>query len=161
MPNLFIMCGPSGSGKSTFVRKHHQSDAVIVSTDSIRKELYGDESIQGDGARVFKIAYERIEKALKSGMDVWFDAMNIHYKDRKHLYKTYRPLCDKIVVFVMNTASLNDCIERQNLRNRKVPAEIVKHQYAHWILPNEEEAEEALILYSEEVEEIEALRIIH
>jgi predicted kinase len=45
-----FLIGLPGSGKSTFACKLQEMipNAVIVSSDTARKKLYGDESIQGD-----------------------------------------------------------------------------------------------------------------
>ena len=49
LPELIVLCGLPGAGKSTYARQYVQehSETKIMSSDSIRKELYGDESIQG------------------------------------------------------------------------------------------------------------------
>ena len=55
--NRFVMLvGPAGSGKSTVAKEMLSKDNfVIVSSDSVREELFGDESIQGDPSHIFNI----------------------------------------------------------------------------------------------------------
>jgi len=50
---LYVMIGPSGAGKSTFAKAFAaRHNAEVVSTDEIRKMMFGDESIQRHGKRV-------------------------------------------------------------------------------------------------------------
>ena len=54
MPTLTLMIGCPGSGKSTIAKKMAQNTgAVIVSTDAIRGELFGDENCQMNPRLVF------------------------------------------------------------------------------------------------------------
>ena len=99
--NLIIMCGIPASGKSTVAKLFNSN---IVSTDSIREELYGDESIQGNGVEVFRLAYSRIRNYLSLGENVVFDATNIRKRDRKTVIdigKEYN--CDNIIICYCST----------------------------------------------------------
>lgn len=80
-PTLYTLVGLPACGKSTYCMNNN--DCVIISTDAIRKELYGDESAQTNNAKVYHIAHERIALALASGKNVIFDATNINKKARK------------------------------------------------------------------------------
>ena len=64
---LYTMIGLPGSGKSTFAVNH--PECIVVSTDAIRGELFGDESEQKDGKLVFDVAYARLAKAVEAGQD--------------------------------------------------------------------------------------------
>ena len=85
--NLVIMCGIPASGKSTVAKLFNSN---IVSTDSIRKELFGDESIQGNGVEVFSLAYSRIRNYLSLGENVVFDATNITIKSRAQIFQNLK-----------------------------------------------------------------------
>ena len=52
---LIILCGIPGSGKTTYAKKYIENNAntIHLSSDAIRKELYGDESVQGNPGEVF------------------------------------------------------------------------------------------------------------
>ena len=60
-----MLIGPPSSGKSTLAKYlSTKIDAHIISTDSIRKELYGDESFQGDWDNIESIMQERIIESI-------------------------------------------------------------------------------------------------
>lgn len=68
-----MMIGIPGSGKSTFAKT---LSGVYICPDEVRKELYGDISVQGNSKEVFSIVEKRIKDALQNGDDVIYDATN-------------------------------------------------------------------------------------
>ena len=131
--NLIIMCGIPASGKSTVAKLLNSN---IVSTDSIRKELYGDESIQGNGREVFSLAYSRIRNYLSLGENVVFDATNIRKRDRKTVIdigKEYN--CDNIIICYCSTP-LEIALERNANRERKVPVQVIKRMFNNFEEPS-------------------------
>lgn len=125
---LTVMVGPPGSGKSTeadrLAKKYGYS---IVCPDLIRKELYGDERIQGDSKEVFALAFERVRKLLPE-TGVIFDATNcrreyrIRLLDETEGYRTMAIAC-------VSTAPLDICLENNDLRWRKVPDYVIRSMY--------------------------------
>ena len=78
MPFLFFLVGISGSGKSTIAQEYAEKfNAEVFSSDKIRFELYGDESIQDNPQKVFQILHKRIKTALKQGKNAIYDATNL------------------------------------------------------------------------------------
>ena len=82
-----MLIGLPGSGKSTVAQKIkdevislNKVEVEIVSSDSIRKELYGNEEIQGDPQKVFTLMKQRSKQALLEDKYVIYDACNINYK---------------------------------------------------------------------------------
>lgn len=64
MNKLYMMIGLPASGKSTIAKELSESeDAVIVSSDEIRKE-FGDINDQSQNTKVF----EEVEKRLKQNI---------------------------------------------------------------------------------------------
>lgn len=80
------MVGLSGSGKSTFSKgiAEQIAPSEVFSSDKIREELYGDESIQGKPQKIFDILHKRVFSALKDGKNCIYDATNLKQKDRLH-----------------------------------------------------------------------------
>ena len=73
-----LLIGLPGSGKSTFARKLQEQipDSVVISTDTIRDKLFGDQSVQGDWNRVENEAIYHIKLALNYNQPVIYDATN-------------------------------------------------------------------------------------
>lgn len=86
MPIFTMMIGVPGSGKSTKTREiSERTGAVIMSSDALRLELFGDETSQEDNNLVFTELHRRTKEALASGRDVVYDATNTNRKKRRHL----------------------------------------------------------------------------
>lgn len=135
MTKLFMMIGLPASGKSTLAEQIAKSeDAEIVSSDNIRKELYGDENIQGDNNKVFRILQERIISGLKNNKNMIYDATNISYKTRMAFLQRLNKLeVEKIAIMV--ATPYEDCLIRNSQRERKVPEEVIKRMYYNFYVP--------------------------
>lgn len=138
MNKLYTMVGIPGSGKSTIANQI--PNAVVISSDAIRKELYGAEEIQGNGKQVFDLVYKRIREELTKGHDVVFDATNLTTWARNAVF---RFTAEHIAVFV-NT-SLSDCLKRNAARERKVPEEVIYRMYHSLTCPNKTEGFKTII----------------
>lgn len=126
MSKLVIMVGLPGSGKSTYATKYTTQDrTTLVSTDEIRRELYGNPETQGNAQDVFNEAYRRIEIALRAGDTVVFDATNLKARNRRYLINKYRPIADTIIAEYINTP-IDECIMRDELRSRSVGYEVIQ-----------------------------------
>ena len=148
MANLYWMIGISGSGKSTLAEKiASEKRATIVSSDKIRKELYGDENIQGDPNEVFKFVHDRIFTYLRVGYDVIYDATNISLKNRKKFFKFLESkyIGAKHIAVVMTTP-LNLCLKNNSSRERVVPEDVILKQYKGFNMPFFEEGFDEIIL---------------
>ena len=122
MITFMMLVGVAASGKSTFAKGHDKNEWIIVSSDSIREELYGKEEIQGDPTLVFKIVHERILFALTGGHSVIFDATNLTYKNRKAILDKIPSGVRKIcMVFA---TPIEDLKKNNAARDRQVPEEI-------------------------------------
>lgn len=135
MTKLFMMIGLPASGKSTLAEQIAKSeDAEIVSSDNIRKELYGDENIQGDNNKVFRILQERIISGLKNNKNMIYDATNISYKTRMAFLQRLNKLeVEKIAIMV--ATPYEQCLIRNSQRERQVPEEVIKRMYFNFYVP--------------------------
>ena len=74
-----MLIGAAASGKSTAAPKiAAENNAVILSTDKIRAELYGAEHIQGYWPDIEAVLYDRIKNAIKADKNIILDST--HYK---------------------------------------------------------------------------------
>ncbi|HEY9665526.1 MAG TPA: ATP-binding protein [Coleofasciculaceae cyanobacterium] len=84
-----FLIGPPSSGKSTVAKQLVQliPSAQIVSTDTIRALLFGDERIQGEWSLIEKTAVQQIQNALSAGRPVIYDATNAKPEWRRAMLK--------------------------------------------------------------------------
>ena len=122
MATLYVAVGLPGSGKSTW--GNSKEGLKVHSSDLIRKELYGSESIQGDNNIIFDILNKRIEADLIAGMDCYYDATSLTSKIRKAIVRKFRPHADKIIALYFNEP-IGVCKERNSNRERKVPNKVI------------------------------------
>ena len=79
MNKIIMLIGAAASGKSTAAPKiAAENNAVILSTDRIRAELYGAEHIQGNWLDIEALLYKRIKNAIKQNKNIILDST--HYK---------------------------------------------------------------------------------
>lgn len=136
---LFIMVGVSGSGKSTKARELSENGGFkVVETDSIRKELTGNESDQSQNGKVFFVAKQRVRDHLRENRNVIFDATNLSIKDRREFVDIGKEFSAEIHAHVVKPA-LSVSISRNLLRDRKVPVEIIEKQNNKFKMPDESE----------------------
>lgn len=146
MPILYMFIGLPGSGKST-ARMKNWPNAVVVSPDDIREELFGDAQIQDDHNKVFGRSHYRMAKALNEGEDVIFDATNVIRRDRHKIIKKYKDIAD--IVGVVFTTPIETCIARNNARDRVVPEYRIREMHDRYIEPDISEGFKRLIYIDE------------
>ncbi len=71
-----FLIGVPGSGKSTLAALLAKLGYRIVSTDAIRQQIYGDEIIQGEWAKIEEVVLKEIQDAISNGFDIVYDATN-------------------------------------------------------------------------------------
>ena len=128
----------AGSGKSTIamrIASQMKEEVVLLSSDTIRGEIYGDENCQRDPGRVFDIMHQRTVAALSQGISVVYDATNLSCKRRMGFLKSIAHIdCEKRCIVVITTPE--DIEARMELRERKVPMEVVHKQLCQFQCPN-------------------------
>ena len=134
-PKLILLCGIPGSGKTFYAERIKDSYSYIVhlSSDTIRKELYGDESIQGNPSEVFSLMQNRAIEFLNNGYDVIYDATNITRKDRASIIAK----CPKFARIKCHIiwAPIEICIERDAARERTVGKEVIDRMLKRFQAP--------------------------
>lgn len=113
-----MMIGIPGSGKSTFAKT---LSGVYICPDEVRKELYGDISVQGNSKEVFDIVEKRIKEAIQNGNDVIYDATNTtpYRKETITEFRSYG--ADKVHGYFINTPFEVCCERNKNRKDRSEP----------------------------------------
>ena len=136
---LIVLCGLPGSGKSTYAKYITESGHFeCVSTDQIRKDLYGNENIQGDGNQVFTTAFSHLQTYGLANINCVFDATNITPRARRRVVQKCRKYYDLIICKYMDTP-LDVCLYRNSQRERVVPKEVILRMYNNFTMPSREE----------------------
>ena len=135
IPKLIILCGIPGSSKTTYANNYitENENAVHLSSDAIRAELWGDENIQGNPAEVFALMQKRAVDALNDGKNVVYDATNITRKDRAGIIA----ICPKFARIECHIvwAPIETCIERDAARERTVGKEVIDRMLKRFQAP--------------------------
>lgn len=136
---VYIMIGVAGSGKSTAAKKlAEETGAEIFSSDAIRAELYGDESIQGNNKEVFDILYRRAVYEASFGCPVIIDATGLTKKTRRFTMNAFRNLNAEFIAVFVNTP-LEKALAQNANRVRVVPDEVINRHFAQLVKPTLEE----------------------
>lgn len=139
---FYMMVGIPGSGKSHLAE---ELGVKVYSSDKLREELWGNESVQGDNNEIFTELYRRIKDSLKKGESCVLDATNIKASKRTHFLKEIKSIeCEKICI--MAAVDLNVCLKRNEERPRHVPYEVIKRMYLSLDIPQYREGWDKIII---------------
>lgn len=135
---VFYLVGIPGSGKSHFASELAKKEkAIIVSSDAIRKELFGDSEKQKKTNMVYRTLYERVNKMVLEGNNVIIDATNIERERRMFsLHKLDRlklPNLEKICYYF--DTPYEKAVERNALRSRVVESRILEKMRNNMEIP--------------------------
>lgn len=133
---VFMMVGIPGSGKSTAAAKLQEEYlAEVHNADSIREELYGDASIQGDGKEVFGLLYSRARADVSIGCPVILDNCNVSRRDRKRAMKQFRNKNVRFIAVCVDTP-VDECLRRNQTRDRVVPEWVINRAASRYKVPS-------------------------
>lgn len=134
MPNFIMLVGLPGAGKTYTAQQLAKGrNAVVLSSDNIRKELYGSEVTQGTHDEVFELMNKRAADYLKNGTNVIYDATNLRRKNRKYLLSVLPKECAKKVYIVW--ARYETCLERDAHRKHSVGKNIIDRMIKNFQVP--------------------------
>lgn len=120
LPRFVMMWGIPGSGKSTYIEENLMLNHVVVSSDILREELYGDVNDMDHNTEVFEAMKKRTINTLKKGQNVVYDATNLSHKRRTALLNELKKIqCTKIIHCMIVPFSI--CLSRNSNRERTVP----------------------------------------
>ena len=120
MVEVVFCVGIAASGKTTWAYK--QEGYVVLDSDAVREELYGDATCQDNPDKVFNLIYKRAKEALRADKSVIFCSTNLTMKYRLHAIrqmKSVRP--DAIIRAVIFNTPIEVCQKQNKMRERQVP----------------------------------------
>ena len=133
MTKFYMMVGLPASGKPTYAKLlAEEIDGIVVSSDGIRAEWYGDEAIQGDAGKIFREVEQRCKNALGEGRSVVMDATNMNAKKRTNLLRQM-PECHKVCVVM--AVPFDVCIARDEKRSRSVGPAVMEKMRKSFQMP--------------------------
>lgn len=144
------MIGLPGSGKSFFAHKLSVNHPryKLISTDTIRAQLFGDEAIQGPWLRVWSQVLQQFHRAEEVAADAIYDATNTQRSRRKDVITVAREIGFHPIFAVWVNVPLEICLQRNQNRPRQVPEEIIfkMHRQLTDVPPSLEEPIDSLII---------------
>lgn len=137
MAILEMLIGLPASGKSTWAA---QQNTVVISSDEIRAELYGNASVQDNPQKVFQIVHQRIFESLANSQDTIYDATNLSRKRRRaFLEEVKAKFPDVQVEGIIFAIPFEVCLQRNRARDRIVPDEAMSRLYKSFNVPSYKE----------------------
>lgn len=126
-----LLIGPPASGKSTLAAQMEQEfpNAVIISTDTLREQLFGDAATQGNWELLAATVKEQICSAIAQGQTVIYDATNARRCWRLDLLRNLLPASVLWVGWHLTTPLAN-CLEWNQRRERRVPTAVIEDLHA-------------------------------
>ena len=99
-PVFIMVSGLPGTGKSYFCSKlAERLPVVILESDALRKALFPSPSYSPqESLHLFRVCHLLIERLLKRGISLTFDATNLSERNREHLYSIAERLDVRLIL---------------------------------------------------------------
>jgi len=127
-----LLIGLPASGKSTFAQQLNQQipNSVVISSDTIRARLYGDETVQGDWNQIENTIIEQVRLAIDYEQIVIYDATNVQLAWRNSFLDKVSDLNSEWVAWWIKTPA-NVCKNWNKYRSRRVPNHVISSYYEY------------------------------
>ena len=135
-----VLIGVAGVGKSTYIEQHKTEKSLVLSSDELRIELFGD--LEAGNAPeaipvVFKTLHERMKEALLSKQydTIFYDATNLSRKLRKGFYEQFKKYAE--IEAIVLVKPLTTILEQNSQRSgfAKVPESVIRRMYESLQVP--------------------------
>lgn len=135
MVKLICMVGISGSGKSYYAKIiAEKENAVILSSDALRIELFNDINNMDNNNKVFKELHTRMKKYLIEGKSVILDSTNLSYKKRMAILDEVKKIDYEKSAYLV-ACPYEQCLRQNSNRERKVSETVLKRMYESIVIP--------------------------
>ena len=124
-PIFMVLVGAVASGKSTYAKQYaDECNVKVFSSDEYRKNMYGSETDQSHNDKVFAALYKDLRAALEAGENCILDATNCTIKSRLKALEAVKGV-DCIKIASILTADAEQCLKRNEKRERRLPDDVV------------------------------------
>lgn len=156
LPSLILLIGLPGSGKSTLAQQllADKPPSLLISTDAIRKQLFGNESIQGAWFLIWRQVQYQFQQAVtisqKTATPAIYDATNAQRRHRRAAIATARATGFTQITGLWLDPPVWLCLARNKKRDRSVPEEVIlrMHRQLRGATPSVTEGLDCLIHYT-------------
>ncbi|MBV8882572.1 MAG: AAA family ATPase [Chroococcidiopsidaceae cyanobacterium CP_BM_RX_35] len=165
MAELILLIGLPGSGKSTLTQQLLAAEPrrLLISTDAIRCQLFGNEVIQGpwfligrEVQRQFQRAVEQITHTSACSEAI-YDATNTQRRHRREVIALARRAGFSYITGLWLDIPVWLCLARNRKRTRQVPEDVIfrMHRQLRDAPPTPQEGLDRLIRYDSKVAGVE------
>lgn len=154
--SLILLIGLPGSGKSTLARQLLAEDGRrrLISTDTIRQQLFGDASVQGSWLLIWRQVQFQFQQAVGQitqgvATQAVYDATNAQRRHRREVIALARASGFNTITAVWLDTPIWLCLARNKQRARFVPEDVIlrMHRQLRDAPPNESEGIDCLVRY--------------
>ncbi|MCS5693416.1 WYL domain-containing protein [Cyanobium sp. FGCU-6] len=126
-----LLIGPPASGKTTLAAVLAElTGAVVLSTDGMRAELFGDAAVQGPWRDIEALLHQRIRESVAAGIPVIVDATHARRPWRLAITQALAlPVPVEWIGWWLYTP-LSTCLQWNQSRKRLVPEPVIREMAA-------------------------------
>jgi predicted kinase len=126
-----LLIGPPASGKTTLAKVLAElTGAVVLSTDVVRGELFGDAAVQGPWRDIEALLHQRLREAVAAGTPVILDATHARRPWRLAITQALSlPAAVEWIGWWLYTP-LATCLQWNQSRKRLVPEPVIREMAA-------------------------------
>lgn len=138
MVRLIFLIGLPGSGKSTLAQQlvAEEQGRLLISTDAIRGQLFGDEAIQGQWPLIWQQLQRQFQQAVRAislgqATEAIYDATNAV---RSHRQDAIALACETGFTYITGLwldTPIWLCLARNRRRRRQVPDDAILRMHRH------------------------------
>jgi predicted kinase len=126
---VIIAIGVPGCGKTTVLKPLAEAEGMAyVNADDVREELTGNPADHSKEVLVWHAIHRRIEENLRK-RGVVVDATHSKRKDRRQIIEFCREHGATLISGYWFNTPLETCLERNRVRQRVVPAEVIQKMH--------------------------------